>query len=392
MRSIWFATVLTGALACATDAPGTPDKTADDQGSTARDAGRPQSRKDGGANASSTGSTGSTGKPTNGAAEPSSTACETISVTARASTPEVLIVLDRSTSMTSGNRWAPSVSAIKGFTTRLTDVMQFGLMLYPAPGPAGASGIPGVPTQIPGLPGGIPGLPGGSLTIDPSACGAGMLNIPFAAGNAAAIGAALDMSPPGVASATPTAATLAQALAVLDPQECADCVAKPQYVVLVTDGQPTCGSNGSVATDPEDIAETLLALDALRERGVKTFVVGYGTAADQNLASVMNDFAKHGGTQLQHPAEDEPSLIAELTSIAGDLVTCEFELQDEVPNGDATFVRVTIDGIDYQLGEDWELRGKTIVLHDTGRACPVLRDAKLHALRITAECEPVFVQ
>jgi hypothetical protein len=290
------------------------------------------------------------------------------------------------------------LSAIKSFSMQLTDVMQFGLMVYPAPGAPGTGMVPGVPTMIPGLPdgipglsGGIPGLPGGTLNVDPNACGAGMLNIPFATGNAAAIASALDMSAPGVASATPTAATLTQALMVLDPQVCADCVATPQYVVLVTDGQPDCGSNNSVATDADDIADTHAALDALLASGVKTYVVGYGTAADANLASVMNEFAKHGGTEVQHPAEDEASLVAELTAIAGSLVSCEFELKDEVPHGDPSFVRVTIDGTDYKLGEDWDLQGMKIVLRNDGRACPILRDAKLHTLRIAAECEPVLV-
>jgi hypothetical protein len=50
-----------------------------------------------------------------------------------ATPPDILIVLDRSTSMLMG-RWDPSVAAIKEFTGGLDQSVNFGLMVFPATG------------------------------------------------------------------------------------------------------------------------------------------------------------------------------------------------------------------------------------------------------------------
>jgi len=103
----------------------------------------------------------------------------------------------------------------------------------------------------------------------------------------------------------------------------------------------------------------------------------------------MDGFAMHGGTDKHYPVEDEATLIAELTRIAGALVPCEFELSMDIP--DPTYVRVEIDGMTYNYGTDWTNNGKKIVLDPMGQACPKLRDAKLHDLKITRECEVIPV-
>ncbi|MEY4515071.1 MAG: hypothetical protein RLZZ450_7193 [Pseudomonadota bacterium] len=80
-------------------------------------------------------------------------------------------------------------------------------------------------------------------------------------------------------------------------------------------------------------------------------------------------------------------MVAELTRVAGELVPCEFALQDDI--GDPSYVRVEIDGKTYEYGTDWTVDGHKIVLDPMGGACPKLRDAKLHDLKITRECYQV---
>jgi hypothetical protein len=68
-------------------------------------------------------------------------------------------------------------------------------------------------------------------------------------------------------------------------------------------------------------------------------------------------------------------------------VPCDYKLSS--PVSDSKFIRVTIDGQQYDLGTDWTLGDddQTITL---GSACEKLRDAKSHNLRITLECEQVI--
>ncbi len=297
--------------------------------------------------------------------------CQTIRLPSDPVAPEILIVQDRSGSMVGlgdprnagRNRWQPSVRALKDITARLTDTVAFGLMLFPSPT-----------------------LDATSVSVGGAGCTPGRVDVPVARDNADQIARVLDRSTPDV-GATPTAASLMAAVAALDPASCAGCRAQsPRYVLLVTDGQPTCGIGGTTTT-PEDITAATAAIDTLRAAGIKTYVIGYDTGSDPKAAAAMDGFALHGGTDKAMTVEDELSLVTELTRIAGALVPCEFQLNDDVD--DASFVRVEIDGKSYAFGADWQLEGRTVRLTEQGGACTTLRDARLHQLKITRECAPV---
>jgi hypothetical protein len=291
--------------------------------------------------------------------------CGSLNINAVPNAPEVLIVLDRSGSMIGNGsktlRWEPSVSAVKKITKELEQQMQFGLMVFPQP-----------------------------LADVANVCAPGVLNVPPALGNATKIASTVDSSAPTWNSATPTAAALQTALETIGAAEtCADCVAPMKYVLLVTDGAPNCGSDKHTDTRAADVTECNGKLDALKNQGVLTYVIGYDTTVAKNpsLAATMDGFAMHGGTGKQLPVEDEASLLQTLTKVAGQLVACDYQLASEVD--DASYVRVTIDGVQVDLGTGWSLKEdkRTIVL---GSACEKLRDAKPHNLQITRECTQVI--
>jgi hypothetical protein len=298
--------------------------------------------------------------------------CEKIALSANPNSPEILIVQDRSASMVGlgdrrnqgKNRWDPSVSALKKLTSELSSTVAFGLMLFPS-------------TRVPM--GKVVGGPG---------CEPGAVDVAPATGNDEMIAYTLDRARPDVGS-TPTSASLMAALEALSAPACADCRVVPKYVLLVTDGQPACGAIGTGSSSPEDIAATNAAIDALKQAGIATYVIGYDTASDPAAAATMDGFAQHGGTERHFPVEDEATLLAELTRIASALVPCEFELSAEIT--DPAYVRVEVDGVSYQYGRDWTIDGKTIVLTPQGGACVDLRDARFTDLGITRECDPVFV-
>ncbi|HVZ35483.1 MAG TPA: vWA domain-containing protein, partial [Polyangiaceae bacterium] len=219
--------------------------------------------------------------------------CERATVHTALATPEMLIVLDRSGSMsptlndTGTDRWSGSVQAVNEVTASFDQQIDFGLMTFPA-----FDGTPGDPVDLLG-----------SL-IGPDACASGKLDVPIASSNSSAISQTLGgMSPGGF---TPTAATLTEALDVLSGPVAADQQAvSPKYVLLVTDGDPNCsdGSGGLSALGGADLQarqQTLDAIKALTDAGVQTFVVGYQTAGTQ-FAGQLDQMAVAGGTgETQH--------------------------------------------------------------------------------------------
>ena len=292
--------------------------------------------------------------------------CASLLIPALPNSPEVLIVLDRSGSMLGNNntntdRWTPSSSAITKITAQLDQTVAFGLLLFPDPAMAMNN------------------------------CAPGTVNVPVALGTSKQIAQAIGSSAPARFSATPTAASLQAALTALGPPPvCADqCVITKRYVLLVTDGAPNCGGTmgpNMFATTQADIDACDMNIDALKAADVTTYVIGYQTTSDPMVAQIMDGFAMHGGTDKQLPVEDEQSLIDTLTSIARSLVPCEYKLSMKVQ--DPTYVRVTIDGKQYDLGSGWTLKDdmQTVVL---AGACDVLHDVQSHNLSITLECVPI---
>jgi hypothetical protein len=331
--------------------------------------------------------------------------CDSVDIQARPNAPRILIVLDRSGSMIGvggmggmggQNRWEPSASAVKKVTSELNEVVHFGLMMFPSAGggmmtpaagadagmmPGGGITIPGLGTiPIPGLPAGFGGDP----------CAAGKVDVEVDADKAQDIAAAIDRGAPAPTNMTPTASTLANALAAVEA-ECADCASQEKFVLLVTDGQPTCGMAGAGQTTQADIDATNAAIDKLREARVKTYVVGYDTKNDMALAATMDSFAMHGGTNTHLAVENEADLVNELRTIAGSLVSCEYELNDEVE--DPSLVRVIIDGETLVLGQGWQLDGRRIVLDEgDGGACGRIKDGRVHNVKIKKDCEPRIFQ
>ena len=319
--------------------------------------------------------TGKTGSGSS-AGDPGDNTCDALTVSARPNAPQILIVLDRSGSMVGlggtqnagRNRWQGSMNAVQKVTAQLTETVAFGLMTFPA-----KSGL-----SIPGL-GGLGGVA--------STCTPGKVDVPVATNSATMIADVLRTSTPDY-GATPTAATLEAARGALEADgTCADCTEAPKFVLLVTDGQPTCGASGGGDTTPADIDATNAAIDKLHDDGILTYVVGYDTQNDATVAATMNGFAKHGGTDHHYPVENETMLVNELIRIASALVPCEYELSSEVD--DPNYVRVTIDGEQQNLSDGaWRIDGKKIVLEGS---CDKLKDAKAHDLRIVRECELVNV-
>ncbi len=165
--------------------------------------------------------------------------------------PDMIILLDRSFSMT-GQKWESAVSAIEAFTEARQGIMRFGLVLFPWEDPAS-------PT-----------------------CGSASWIVPCDFYTAERISAELSWTTQG--GETPTA----PALEVVEEGMDLASGARARFIVLVTDGDPTCPG----ATLDANVELSVAVLDRLREAGVYTFVIGFGAEVSP---ARLNRLAAAGG-------------------------------------------------------------------------------------------------
>ncbi|MCD6500048.1 MAG: VWA domain-containing protein [Deltaproteobacteria bacterium] len=185
------------------------------------------------------------------------------------SPPRILIILDKSSSMTDvsadgvTSKWDVAVNAIHQVTTAYDNDIDFGLMVFP----------------------------------DPNQCSPGQVLVDIAPHNAAAIAAALGDPPPTGGNYTPMAQSLNEAGTYQPLLESG----QGDYVLLITDGWQWCF--------PYDSATRFLPVDAvsdLKSSGITTYVVGFGASVDTltlNRMAVASDTAFPGC----HESSSDPS-------------------------------------------------------------------------------------
>lgn len=215
--------------------------------------------------------------------------------------PNVGIVLDRSASMTTApdgsaataqnpSKWDLAVKAVGDIVTRHDSKFPVGLVYFPS---TTSTGLCATSTSF---------------------------DFPIGYGKKNGILSSLASTKPG--GNTPTGDAITNAIndpAFLDAE-------RKQYIILITDGKPCC--------QPACVDAAVAAFDAVsavqRARGrlleIKTFVIGFGRLAPDEL-QVMNDMADAGGvpaattgTYHYYRAEDSTALNAALDNIIKTLI------------------------------------------------------------------------
>jgi hypothetical protein len=149
--------------------------------------------------------------------------------------------------------------------------------------------------------------------------------------NATKIANAIAGANPG--SYTPTTAAMNNAVAYMktltDPN--------PKYILLATDGMPNCAPGQPVAQD--DSAAAIQAVADSAAAGIPVFVVGIGNVS--TAVDTLNSMATKGGKALATPdamnrvyygADDPTSLENALQSIGGMIKGCTFTLTGVPPD------------------------------------------------------------
>jgi hypothetical protein len=330
---------------------------------------------------------------------PEGTACEVVQLVTEPVIPEMMIVLDRSGSMTEGGRWVPSVAAVRSVTEQLQSKIHFGLALFPDPDAAGSSNSGGGPTvtsitdcfTMPDPAACLQQFNNQNQEDDSVACAPGKIFVPVAQNSAAMIAGVLDKTTPF--GGTPTSDTLEQILTTYGTAEPSpDAKPHPKFVLLVTDGAPTCpAGRGSDSTQP-DIDASNAAVEALAANGVRTYVIGYDTRNSVMLASVLDGFAQRGGTgdTMHRSVEDEQSLLSELTRITFAIASCNFELDSPPDRADHVLVRLDGQQVNLDQPDGFALVGdRTVELR--GQSCARYREGS-HVIDVQVLCEIVQPQ
>lgn len=226
--------------------------------------------------------------------------------------PDILILLDRSLSMSSTPPSPPLWDTIRPAIVTVTEPpmdegIWFGLMTFPGPDCTRS----------------------GPMCTEPDSSD---VLVPVGPGSHGDISTELDRL--NTCGATPIAMSLQSAGAYLETLT----DGHPKYILLATDGAPNCNDSldgdtctctveSGCASNDEfclDDERTNGVLDDLCAGGISTFVLGMGGAAE--WASVMSAMAEHGCTEDYYPADDPDSIADALDAITGSVVTCQFEL------------------------------------------------------------------
>jgi len=258
--------------------------------------------------------------------------------------PDLLVVLDRSGSMTSPPATFPPVFTSKWQTMRtsLTNVVtskqqqiKFGLLEFPSDDNCAATATPKVNIAL----GAAPGFNSYFASRSPNG------NTPAHVGLASAL-------------------TYYNSITPVNPAG--------RYVLFATDGLPNCsGGNPDTASD----AETVAAVTALFNAGIKTYVLGFGMFGGGgilNQAAIAGGVPKAGATKY-YEATSQAELDMALAAIAGGIIvpSCSFQLQSAPPDPDN--VTVTINGVAVPRspshGNGWDYHPNAMTITFFGTYC-----------------------
>ncbi|HKU37439.1 MAG TPA: vWA domain-containing protein [Polyangiales bacterium] len=293
--------------------------------------------------------------------------CARSDVVAGRVTPNVILIIDQSGSMTdslgSGSRWNVLRDFLlkdDGLIKTLQDKMRFGIAMYSARSEAQN----GQSTECPLVTSVAPALNNFQMIAD-----------------------SYRKAEP--IDETPTGDAITKILGDL-PKPAPDAPVDPTIFVLATDGEP----DRCEELNPQNgQAETLEAVQAAYAMNIKTFVIGVG-----NEISKMHqqDVANAGvGQQAGQPnapywtATDDQTLRTALMDIISAQISCDIALKGRV-EGDACSGTVELSGktLICKSPDGWELLDPTHV-RLLGAACSEFRKDEVSTLHVTFPCEVI---
>jgi hypothetical protein len=206
--------------------------------------------------------------------------------------------------------------------------------------------------------------------------------VPIAINNAAAISAALRQAGPN--GSTPTTAAINQGGAYLSTLT----TMNPRFMVLVTDGQPTCGPGGN---NNADDANAIAAVQTQATRGYGTFVIGIAQAGNAQAADTLTSMSTNGlhpraGTPNYYVVNNTAELVTALSAIGTQISSCTYSFATPPP--DPVNVKVKGDGVTIpandQNGWAYEPGMRAVTLK--GSYCDMVMSGAIKSVTILFGC------
>jgi hypothetical protein len=294
--------------------------------------------------------------------------------------PDILILLDVSQSMNAtavagmtctaacgtNSKWSQMAQAIQGVVAATDTTVNWGLKFF-ADGD-GVCGVgPGVAVEIGA---------GKSADIIAAVTGRTATN-----GNVV------------MGSSTPTRAGVAAAATYLggltDPN--------PKFILLATDGVPTCNPDTPNNFMSGDADGAVTAIDTAKTAGFPTFVVGVATSTDANADMTLSRAAVAGGhprpvAPSYYPVTSTADLVTALGDIIGIAATCIFQV-GPAPNTFSSVDHIDVYGDGTKIDRDatrangWDYTDASHnVIEVFGPKCDEIKTATIENVTVTFQC------
>jgi hypothetical protein len=313
-------------------------------------------------------------------------ACAETSVDLTTETPNVLLLVDRSGSMSGEltdalSRWTAVRNALVDPTAGLVPLVHtqvnLGLALYTGPD-RGSVGLEStLETTDPDY-------------IETEVCPY-LVSVPVAPSNAPAITSAyvpLEIRPMSMGQ-TPTGESVEAALpalTTLDPV----LYPGPRVLVLATDGEPDLCEDGDDEEGGRD--RSVAAIQAAFDAGITTYVISVGDDVGvdhlRELANIGQGFPAGDMEDRFYNAADSASLAQAFEDIVNGVRSCTFAL-DGMVTGDGAEGTVTVDGTVLVQNDlnGWRLNGPSEV-EILGTTCEILKSGE-HSIDVRFPCDVI---
>jgi hypothetical protein len=295
----------------------------------------------------------------NGDLEPSSgpapDVCVDLAVNFERIPPDVVLLIDRSGSMTASfdagkNRWEtlvhtltdPSSSLLK----KLEGSVRFGMALYTSDNGFGPSQA--APRQCPIL-----------------------TSVDIALDNFSSLASVLSDPANKPFDDTPTAESVAAVAAQLQAMD----DGAPKSIILATDGDPDTCADPDANNKDSSKALSVAAVSAARAQGISTFVISVGDEATASHLKALAVAGAGGDAAAEaYTALDTAALENAFDQIIGSVRTCDFKLDGTVEAANAPRGSVLLDGVALAYGEanGWVMPDESTVRLQ-GQACETIQ-------------------
>jgi hypothetical protein len=290
---------------------------------------------------------------------------------------DLLLVLDRSTSMLQDaagrgpgggrggttpqgpQKWTEVVAAIDPVVMSTQTQVAWGLKMFPM--------------------GELCGVPDGAT-------------VPVGLGSYDAVLGAIRANPPlsNPQGSTPTRVAVQKAAAFMTGNQSPN----SKYLVVATDGLPNCAGGRRDG----DAAGAVAAIAAAAKAGIPSFIVGIATAGS-DAHDTLNEMAVQGGRPRNdatkyYPVANRDELVTALGLITGQIASCTFPLSPLPPDPDN--VRVNVDGAKVNRdttqagGWDYGPNNGSVVLY--GPNCEALKSGAAKNVQILYGCPGKIVE